>query len=124
MLHEPGEALLAPAQRLLGPPPLDDDGGLVGPDAEQQPVPLGREVGVAGAGDEDAVVVADAEAGDGDVQHPGPEGGGDGGGRIGPVGPQQRGERRPHRLDVAASGPCLQRTTSTTPSPVRPASRT
>ena len=37
---------------LLGPYPLDDDGGLVGPDAEQQPIPFGREVGVAGAGDE------------------------------------------------------------------------
>ena len=33
----------------LGPPPLDDDGGLVGPHAEQQPVLFGGEVGATGS---------------------------------------------------------------------------
>src|ERR1044072_4874291 len=37
---------------LLGPPPLEDDGGLVGPHAQEQSLLLGRECGVAGAGDE------------------------------------------------------------------------
>ena len=89
---------------LLGPPPLDDDGGLVGPDAQQQPVLLGREGGVAGAGDENAVVVADAEPGDGDVQRPAPERVGDRRRRLRLIGMEQRGQRRPHRLDGGGNG--------------------
>ena len=92
---------------LLGPPPLDDDGGLVGPDAQQQPVLLGREVGAAGAGDENPVVVADAEPGDGDVQRPGPERVGDRGGGSARSALSSGASAARHRLDVGGVGAAL-----------------
>ncbi len=118
------QPLLLLTHLLLGPPPLNDDGGLVGPDAQQQSVLFGGEVGIAGAGDENAVVVADAEPGDGDVQRPGPERVGDGGGQIAPVGIRSGASAALTASSCAASRRCLLRTTSTGPSPVSPASRT
>src|SRR6185437_8330275 len=86
-------------------PPMENDGGLIGANAQEQAVLFSWEVGPAGSGNEKAAVIADAKPGDGNAQGTAAKwilncGSGDD-----LIGIEKWSQRRPHLFDVRGCSP-------------------
>jgi hypothetical protein len=100
VVEEIGEFLLAAANAGFGSPLLQDDGRLIGRDADHQPVRCRGEVQIVGAGDHHATVAAKPERRHDEPQISVTEGAGNDGRRVGAPLRQHRFEDAAKRVDA------------------------